>query len=81
MKENLEWVCQELYPEENIIIWAHNLHIFKQYKTFMGFEPLGAIVSNEIKKQSYYLGLFMYEGEIHTDTGQAYKIEKPPKKV
>ena len=22
----------------------------------------------------------MYEGEIHTDTGQPYKIEKPPKK-
>lgn len=80
MKENLEWVCQELYPDEKIIIWAHNLHIFKQYKTFTGFEPLGAIVSNEIKKQSYYLGLFMYEGEIHTDTGQPYKIEKPPKK-
>ncbi|MEH7469758.1 erythromycin esterase family protein, partial [Priestia megaterium] len=80
MKENLEWVCQELYPDEKIIIWAHNLHIFKQYKTFTGFEPLGAIVSNEIKEQSYYLGLFMYEGEIHTDTGQPYKIEKPPKK-
>ncbi len=80
MKENLEWVCQELYPDEKIIIWAHNLHVFKQYKTFTGFEPLGAIVSNEIKKQSYYLGLFMYEGEIHTDTGQPYKIEKPPKK-
>ncbi|WP_195696365.1 erythromycin esterase family protein [Priestia megaterium] len=80
MKENLEWVCQELYPDEKIIIWAHNLHIFKQYKTFTGFEPLGAIVSSEIKEQSYYLGLFMYEGEIHTDTGQPYKIEKPPKK-
>lgn len=79
-KENLEWVCQELYPDEKIIIWAHNLHIFKQYKTFTGFEPLGAIVSNKIKEQSYYLGLFMYEGEIHTDTGQPYKIEKPPKK-
>ncbi|SFG84797.1 erythromycin esterase [Priestia megaterium] len=80
MKENLEWICQELYPDEKIIVWAHNLHIFKQYKTFTGFEPLGAIVSNEIKEQSYYLGLFMYEGEIHTDTGQPYKIEKPPKK-
>lgn len=38
------------------------------------------IVSSKIKEQSYYLGLFMYEGEIHTDTGQPYKIEKSPKK-
>ncbi|MEW4207598.1 hypothetical protein Q0O85_03490 [Priestia megaterium] len=38
------------------------------------------VSANEIKEQSYYLGLFMYEGEIHTDTGQPYKIEKPPKK-
>ncbi|MGK9185710.1 erythromycin esterase family protein [Priestia filamentosa] len=80
MKENLEWICNELYPNEKIIIWAHNLHIFKNYKTFTRFEPLGSLVSDKIKDQSYYLGLFMYQGETLTDTGQPYKISKPPKK-
>jgi erythromycin esterase len=80
MKENLEWICNELYPDEKIIIWAHNLHIFKNYKTLTRFEPLGSLVSDKIKEQSYYLGLFMYQGETQTDTGQPYKISKPPKK-
>ncbi|WP_226701758.1 erythromycin esterase family protein [Priestia aryabhattai] len=80
MKENLEWICNELYPNEKIIVWAHNLHIFKNYKTFTGFEPLGSIVSEKIKEESYYLGLFMYKGETMTDTGQPYKVSRAPKK-
>lgn len=47
---------------------------------FIGFEFLGVIVFNKIKKQFYYLGLFMYEGEIYMDIGQLYKIEKLFKK-
>jgi erythromycin esterase len=80
MKENLEWLCNELYPDEKIIIWAHNLHIFKNYKTFTRFEPLGSIVSEKIKEESYYLGLFMYRGETMTDTGQPYRVSRVPKK-
>ncbi len=79
--ENVEWLCNELYPNEKIIIWAHNMHIFKNFRSFFSkFEPMGSKISKTLQNDSYYMGLFMYEGETITDTGQAYKLSKPPKK-
>ncbi|MDG5473188.1 erythromycin esterase family protein [Jeotgalibacillus sp. ET6] len=80
MADNIEWICNELYPNERIIIWAHNSHIFKNYETMFKFKPMGSLMTPDIVSHSYYLGLFMYEGKAALDKGTIYDIKKPPKK-
>ncbi|MBS4192863.1 erythromycin esterase family protein [Bacillus sp. FJAT-49705] len=80
MADNIKWICNELYPNDRIIIWAHNSHIFKSYETSSKYKPMGSLMSPDIVNQSYYLGLFMYEGKAALDKGTIYDVRKPPKK-
>ncbi|MCE7793571.1 erythromycin esterase family protein [Salipaludibacillus sp. CUR1] len=80
MAANLEWVCNELYPNEKIIIWAHNAHIYKNYQTITKYRPMGSLISKALMDDSYYIGLFMYEGEAALMNRTVYKIAHPPKK-
>ncbi|RDW20502.1 erythromycin esterase family protein [Oceanobacillus chungangensis] len=77
MADNLEWICNELYPNEKIIIWAHNNHIYKNITS--SYKPMGSLMSPKFERQSYYLGLFMYQGEVTFDKKTTQKLEKPPK--
>ena len=79
MANNLEWICKEIYPNEKMIVWAHNGHIYKNLKTML-YKPMGSLVSPDIVRQSYYIGLFMYEGKAAFNNGIIYDIKKPPKK-
>ncbi len=78
MAGNLEWICNELYPNEKIIIWAHNNHIFKNISG--SYRPMGSLMSQELESQSYYLGFFMYHGEVTFDKKSYEKLSKPAKK-
>lgn len=80
MAENLEWLLTELYPNEKVIVWAHNFHIFKNYKTLMGYKPVGSLLSKKITEDSYYIGLFTYQGTIVSNDGSEYPMQKPRKK-
>lgn len=80
MAANLEWICSELYPNEKIIIWAHNAHIYKNYQTSNNYRPMGSLISKTLMDDSYYLGLFMYEGEAHLLNRTVYRIGPPPKR-
>ncbi|RDW20480.1 erythromycin esterase family protein [Oceanobacillus chungangensis] len=80
MAANLEWICNELYPNEKIIIWAHNAHIYKNYQSITKYRPMGSLISKALMDDSYYIGLFMYEGEAALINRTVYKIGKPPKK-
>ncbi|QGS69629.1 hypothetical protein CV093_19210 [Oceanobacillus sp. 143] len=62
MAKNLEWICNELYPNEKIIVWAHNSHIYKNVTS--SYKPMGSLMSPKLERQSYYLGLFMYQGKL-----------------
>ncbi|AQT84480.1 Erythromycin esterase [Paenibacillus larvae subsp. larvae] len=80
MAENLEWLLTVIYPHEKVIVWAHNFHIFKNFKTFTGHRPMGSLVSKQIVKDSYYIGLFMYQGTAALINGDTYLLQKPRKK-
>ncbi|QUG42892.1 erythromycin esterase family protein [Psychrobacillus sp. INOP01] len=80
MAENLEWICNKLYPNEKIIIWANNTHIYKNIQSLFSHKPMGSLMSPDLINQSYYLGLFMYEGNAALNNGNVYKLRKPPKK-
>ncbi|RLL48286.1 erythromycin esterase [Oceanobacillus piezotolerans] len=78
MADNLAWLCQEIYPDEKIIIWAHNNHIYKNVDR--SYKPMGTLISEELQEVSYYLGLYMYQGEAAYNKGNILKVSKPPKK-
>lgn len=81
MASNLECIFQKFHPNEKIIIWAHNGHIFKKYETLLRrYKPMGSLVNPEIVRKSYYIGLFMYEGRAALNDGTIYSLSKPPKK-
>lgn len=81
MAANLEWICNVLYPNEKIIIWAHNAHIYKNYQTTIyKYKPMGSLLSKKLMNDSYYVGLFMYKGEAALINGKVFKIGHPPKK-
>lgn len=69
MAENLKWIIEELYPNEKIIVWAHNVHIRKfnsgaevYTSNFPSIPMMGEILEEEYGEESYTLGLFFKEG-------------------
>ncbi|MGG3856141.1 erythromycin esterase family protein [Caldifermentibacillus hisashii] len=82
MAGNFEFITKELYPEEKIIIWAHNLHIKRKssanrlaaYSSF--FENL----PQRIKNDSFVLGLYAHKGKMGDYRGSDYPIKKANKK-
>lgn len=89
MAKNIEWLSLKKYPNEKIIIWAHNGHIAKNYgydyenstdkKFMMGdFLTQQTAVANEM----YIVGITSYAGTVKWATGNIVEgnIKKPAKK-
>jgi erythromycin esterase len=82
MAKNLEFLAQEVYPNEKFIIWAHNFHIRKK-STASRFSPYKSIVENlphDMKEDSFVFGLYAKEGNMGDYEGNEYPIKKPGKK-
>ncbi|MFW5433386.1 erythromycin esterase family protein [Paenibacillus apiarius] len=66
MADNLIWLATNVYPNEKIIVWAHNGHIAKAYSKEMNSLPrrhMGELMqSTKFKDESYVIGLFMGGG-------------------
>ena len=59
MAENIEWIINELYKDEKIIIWAANFHIAKHNSNT---DVLGEFLSDKTIEDSYIISLYMYSG-------------------
>lgn len=69
MADNLVWLATEVYPNEKLIVWAHNTHIGKAthelYEGEVGqLKYVGELMPKELQAQSYVIGLYMASGEI-----------------
>lgn len=64
MAFNLEYLKDSLYPNQKIIVWAHNAHISKisANKYLNGGGAIGSFLSEETKKESYVIGLYSVSG-------------------
>ena len=62
MAENLKWLLKYKFPNEKIIVWAHNGHILKHPELIKGSyiirKNMGSYfaVDQQLNKQSYFLG-------------------------
>ena len=68
MAKNIAWLNNVKYPDEKIIIWAHNYHISKQYmdetEKYYGETSMGGYMSLDtaLIAQTYVLGFTSYNG-------------------
>ncbi len=77
MAANLRFLLDELFPEERVMVWAHNFHVrhandrvepTPQPRT-MGAE-MEALLGDEL----YSIGLYMYTGVAATNEGLPYDV-------
>uniref|UniRef100_UPI0013E8E315 erythromycin esterase family protein n=1 Tax=Longirhabdus pacifica TaxID=2305227 RepID=UPI0013E8E315 len=67
MSDNLVWLLEEMYPDEKLIVWAHNAHIMKNYSMVKNEDNYVLVnmteqLPAEIKEQAYGIGLYMHSG-------------------
>ncbi|NKI24093.1 erythromycin esterase family protein [Paenibacillus dendritiformis] len=81
MADNLSWLATHVYPNEKIIVWAHNGHIAKAYSQEMNSLPrvhMGEwMQKTEFKDQSYVIGLYMGGGRNAHVAGGASDVLPP----
>lgn len=65
MASNIEWICGSLFPDKRIIVWTHNIHM--QKKSYSNYHTMGSLLSDTLKKQSYFLGLYAHHGQTGLD--------------
>ena len=60
MAANLTYIKDSIYPEEKMIIWAHNVHIQKATKNISPrpFETISYHLPERIKEESFVIGIF-----------------------
>jgi len=69
MAENLEFLAEEMYPTEKIIVWGHNYHVRKNNSKVKYVEAeqnflnnMGDYLPEDFKKQTYTVGIYAYSG-------------------
>lgn len=90
MAVTLTWLLDSIYKDEKVIVWTHNLHLFKSYPKHIEKYPawqkyptgkalMGAELTKEIYEQSYIIGLYMHSGEVGIGRSRTKVIDKPKK--
>jgi erythromycin esterase len=79
MSENLAFILQALFPDEKIIVWAHNVHISKVHAR--GAQYMGTLLPEEIKKESYIIGLHAYTGQFDYNSERVSLHEKTTRSI
>jgi erythromycin esterase len=76
MAGNVFYLLNTLYPEEKIMIWAHNYHIqydIAEWDTSV--RNMGSWLINPLRDELYTIGLFMYEGMAAYNDRKRYNIK------
>lgn len=79
MGSNLLWFIDNIYKNEKIIIWGANDHIAKQRSGVSENFYAASTLPDRIKKESYFIGLFAFSGEMYSYPSN-FEIKKPKEK-
>ena len=75
MADNLEFLVNELYPSDNVIVWAHNFHIRNNNQnTSYQIPSMGTWVHQNHTDKLYTIGLYMYRGAAATNKREIYSV-------
>lgn len=86
MAENLKWLLKYKFPNEKVIVWAHNAHILKHpelMKRSIGIKRnMGSylVADQQLNKQTYFLGFNSRVGTSGRITNdKKFALEQPAK--
>ena len=81
MDVNLNWICNEKYPNEKIIVWAANGHIMKytdSIKSKRVFMNMGTLFAKNNSSNTYVMGFTSFHGEAGRITiKNKYRLASP----
>ena len=86
MAANLKWLADTKYPNQKIIVWAHNYHVSKYSGHYPDSFANGASTMGTNFTQysawlskTYIIGFTSYEGTAGRLNSKVYKLDKPEK--
>lgn len=71
MAQNIEWLLENIYKNEKIIVAAHNFHIAKYNKNE---KVMGKMLSNNYDNEMYSIGSFAGKGVYANNSGKKTNI-------
>ncbi|MEL7121101.1 MAG: erythromycin esterase family protein [Bacteroidota bacterium] len=71
MASNVDWLINKIYPEEKVIIIAHNFHIAKYNEKQ---EVMGEFLKEKYSKEMYSLGVFAGKGSYADNFGREKQL-------
>ena len=86
MADNLRWLAEEYYPDQKIIVWAHNFHVAHGFPeladsttaVYPRTHPMGERVKQHFGDQVYTIGCCAYDGFAGwVSKDHAYRLPKP----
>lgn len=77
MGRNLIALANTIYPDEKIIVWAHNAHLRHGGAGFVVGGNMGAVAHEALSDQMYTIGFYMYRGE-HAFNDRRIEAVRPP---
>lgn len=64
MARNVEWLANEAYPGEKIVLWAHNGHVSTDGPITASSRPMGSWLRQAFGRQLYVLGFAIHTGSV-----------------
>lgn len=83
MSDNFLWIKDHVFPDEKIIVWASNSHIFKGYRELSySIHPsdsinAGTLIADKIEDELYILGFTSNIGKAGRLYGEKYDLIAP----
>ena len=83
MSDNFLWLKNEVFPDEKIIVWASNYHLFKGFRdlTYPIFKSdtinTGTLIADEIEDELYILGFTSNKGKAGRLYNPKYELKEP----
>jgi erythromycin esterase len=79
MANNVDFLKTVVYPDEKIIIWAHNLHIRHNnhqldLSAYSKIKSMGSWLHDKYPDELYTIGLYMYEGQGTYNNREIYDV-------
>jgi erythromycin esterase len=78
-------IRNDLFPNEKIVVWAHNRHIAHQQspttrvsgQPFLIENPMGFYLKNDVPTDLYTIGLYMLRGSTADNSRRALQVTNP----
>lgn len=78
MADNLDFLLDEMFPGQKVMVWAHNFHISHGSNAYPAQRySMGSYVAERRREELYTIGFYAYRGQMRTNAGIVYSVRSP----